>query len=144
MNSWLRVVHILGVIFWIGGAVTVAWIATAIGGDNKESSSTGLSQVARSAALRIATPGMVLAWVGGLILLATHWSTYARAGWMHGKITVALIVAALTGVLSGKLRKAAQGEPVSVGTLRGLGWAIALLAVLNVVLALVGPSLMGG
>ncbi|MAQ17760.1 MAG: hypothetical protein CMN30_23560 [Sandaracinus sp.] len=139
VDVWLRIAHIVGVVLWIGGALSVALVAAAAEGEARRS----LATVARSVALKVATPGMVLAWLGGLAMFALHLDGYLRAGWMHGKITIALVVAALTGVLSGKLRRAAQGEEVKPGTLRTFGIVIVVLAVLNVVLALAGPLLMG-
>ena len=139
VDVWLRIAHVVGVILWIGGALSVALVAAAAEGEARRS----LATVARSVALKVATPGMVLAWLGGLAMFALHLDAYLKAGWMHGKITIALIVAALTGVLSGKLRKAAAGEAVKPGTLRTLGLVIIVLAVLNVILALAGPQLMG-
>ena len=137
LNVWLRIAHIIGVILWIGGALSVALVAAFAEGE----ANRPITTAARKVALRVATPGMVLAWVGGLALFALSLDAYLKAGWMHGKITIGLIVAALTGVLSGKLRKAAAGEDVKPGSLRVFGIVIVVLAVLNVVLALLGPTL---
>jgi protoporphyrinogen IX oxidase len=102
-----RFLHFIGIIFWLGGAVTVAVAAAGLAGQAERSHATA----ARAAALRVATPGMVLAWVGGLGMLVPYWSAvYARAGWMHGKLTLVLVAAALTGVLTGRLKRAAAGE----------------------------------
>lgn len=132
MQLWLRVLHIIGVVFWIGGSVTVGLIGAAAA-QNKDA-----LKAARSVALKVATPGMILAWLGGLVMFGVSISVYARAGWMHGKITLALVAAALTGVLSGKLRKAAAGEEVSASTLRNLSIGILVIAILNIVLAKFG------
>lgn len=111
-----RFLHFIGNIFWLGGTVTVAVLAASLAGEAER----GHAVAARAAALRVATPGLVLAWVGGLGMLLPHWSTlYARAGWMHGKITLGLVAAALTGVITGRLRRAASGsEELNAGRLR--------------------------
>jgi putative membrane protein len=137
-NTWLRILHIVGVMLWIGGALSVALVAAAAEGEAKRS----LATVSRQVALKVATPGMILAWVGGLVMFGLSLDGYLTQGWMHGKITIGLIVAALTGVLTGRLRKAAAGEDVSPKSLRIFGWVIVVLAVGNVVLALLGPHLM--
>ena len=42
-------------------------------------------------------------------MLLTYWSElYAKAPWMHIKLTVGLIAAGFSGVLTGKLRRAAR------------------------------------
>ncbi len=132
MQLWLRVLHIIGVVFWIGGSVTVGLLGAAAA-QNKDA-----LKAARGTALKVATPGMILAWLGGLVMFGVSISVYAKAGWMHGKITLALVAAGLTGVLSGKLRKAAAGEEVSASTLRNLSIGILVIAILNIVLAKFG------
>lgn len=133
-----RLLHFIGNIFWLGGVVSVALVAAGLAGASERSHASP----ARSTALRIATPGMVLAWIGGLGMLLPNWTAvYSKAGWMHGKITLALIAAALTGVLTGQLRKAAQGTgELKPGVLRGIAWAVLVLAVLTVGLAVLRPG----
>jgi protoporphyrinogen IX oxidase len=111
-----RFLHFVGNIFWLGGVVTVALAAASLAGQAEREHATAV----RSAALRVATPGMLVSWIGGLGMLIPHWSTlYAKAGWMHGKITLALVAAALTGVVTGRLRRAASGQAeLDAGRLR--------------------------
>jgi len=134
----LRALHLIGVIAWIGGAATAALVVVFAANDARREASAA----ARRAVLWIATPGMVLAWVAGLTVLLHGWSAvYSKAGWMHGKVTVALIAAALTGVLTGRLRKAASGDkPASEGLLRGVGIGLLALAVVVAFLALLKPG----
>jgi protoporphyrinogen IX oxidase len=121
-----RYLHFIGNIFWLGGVVTVAVVAALLAGQAEREHAVA----ARGAALRIATPGLVLSWIGGLGMLLPHWSTlYARAGWMHGKITLALVAAALTGMVTGRLRRAASGEgELHAGRLRLLATVLLVIA----------------
>lgn len=132
-----RLLHVLGLIFWIGGSVTAALVVVLAAGEAQK-----VAVAARRAVLLIATPGMLLAWVAGLTVLANGWSAvYAKAGWMHGKVTVALIITGLTGVLTGRLRRAAAGTgEVNTGLLRGLAIAILVLAVVVLFLARFQPG----
>ena len=127
------VAHMLGTIFWIGGAVVAATIAA--GGDAKTVAA------ARKAFSHWATPGMLLAWAGGLTALIPDFTThYASAGWMHAKLTVLLLMSAATGVLGGKLRKAAAAKAtVKGGLVNGLGYGLAIFALLALVLARLKP-----
>ncbi|MEM6956647.1 MAG: hypothetical protein AAF645_13220, partial [Myxococcota bacterium] len=135
---WLRVVHVLGVILWIGGIASVALAAAFMSSDRR------LLAAARHIAVRIATPGLVLAWVGGLAMFIYSLEAYRRAPWMHTKITLALVAAAFTGIVSAKVRKAAEGQEVHLGSLRRSALIIVLLAVVNVVLAFLGRYWMPG
>ena len=124
----LRVVHLFGAVFWLGGIVTVTLAVAAYEGSERGK----VAAAARGVALKLATPGMILAFVGGLTMLAMGWSGYARAGWMHGKLLLVVIAAGLTGALTGKLRKAAAGQ--EVGGLGGLAIGLVVLTALVLVL----------
>ncbi|MEM9865827.1 MAG: hypothetical protein AAF938_29745, partial [Myxococcota bacterium] len=56
----------------------------------------------------------------------------------------ALVAAAFTGIVSAKVRKAAEGQEVHLGSLRRSALIIVLLAVVNVVLAFLGRYWMPG
>jgi uncharacterized membrane protein len=131
----LRAAHVLGVILWIGGTVTAALIV-AFGATD---ATAKLAAAARRAVLLVATPGLLLAWVAGLTVLLSAWPVYQSAGWMHAKLTVALIVTALTGVVTGRLRRAAGGADAKPGLLRGMAVGILVLAALVLLLARLQP-----
>ena len=123
---------------WIGGIVAVALAAGSAADSAKKETASAL----RASALMVATPGMLLAWIGGLAMLVPHFTAlYARAGWMHGKLTLALVDSGLSGVIAGKLRKAASGAAeLEPGKVRNLGVAMLVIAVLVVFLATVRPG----
>jgi putative membrane protein len=132
---WLKALHLVGAFLWLGTSIGVALVAAAAAGDQR----APVAALARRVALRIATPGLVLAFVGGLTMLALSWDLYARAGWMHGKLLLVVIAAGLHGAISGKLRKMAGGA--EVGGLAGLAYAYLAILVLVVIAVLLGPVL---
>lgn len=140
MTQAALLIHLLGVIFWIGGAATAAWAGARLALAPTETRSAGLS-AASSAMLTLVTPALLLAWLGGLAMLVSGWSdVYAHAGWMHAKLTIALVLSALTGVLSARVRKAAKGEVlVSTAFFGGLCIAIVLTALVALVLVVLRP-----
>ena len=127
--------HLIGVILWIGGGAVAATIAAAAGGDK------AIIGIARKAAMQWSTPGLLLAWAGGLtILIPAFTETYASMGWMHAKLTLLLALSGVHGVLSAKLRKAASGEkPASAGLLNGFAIAMVAGAAIVVFLAVLKP-----
>lgn len=131
----LRAAHVFGVILWIGGTATAALIVAFAAGE----ASAKVAAAARRAVLLVATPGLVLAWLAGLLVLVPGWAGYKSAGWMHTKLTVALVVTGLTGMLTGRLRRAASGADSKPGLLRGLALGILALAVAVLVLARLQP-----
>lgn len=132
-----RFVHFLGLVLWIGPVLgAVAVVLYAARGD--AGTVRPAARAAHSAIRSLGNTGMALAWLGGLgMLVPAFASLYARAGWMHAKLTLVLVASALTGLLSAKLRKLADGhEGVSEKSLVPLNAALALTAF--VILVLVG------
>jgi putative membrane protein len=130
-----RYLHFIGIVFWIGSAVAVS-IAAAAPAPNE----SGMAQALRKVTLRITTPAMLLAFAGGFgVLIPNFVDVYAKQGWMHAKLTLLLVLAGATGVLSGRLRRWADGQEVTQKTFTRLSWVISLLSVLIVTLAVFRP-----
>ena len=130
-----RYLHFLGITFWIGSAVAVAIAAAA-----PTPWESGIAQALRKVSLRVTTPAMLVAFAGGFGMLIPKFAdVYAKQGWMHGKLTLLLILAGATGVLTGKLRRWAEGQDVTQKTFARLAWVIAALALLIVTLAVFRP-----
>ncbi len=132
--------HLLGMVLWIGGVSAAALIAAAAAREG-DAGKPAIA-AARRAVLMLATPGMLLAWIAGLSYLVPNFTTfYARAGWMHGKLTLVLVLSAITGVLTGHLRKAAAGKKAaSPGLLGGLAIAVVAIMAIVVFLAVLKPG----
>ena len=122
----LKALHVLGVIMWVGGTLTAAFATAFAPADGK----TAVAAAARRAMLLVATPGLVLAWVAGLWVLLGRWGElYSTEGWMHAKLTLALVVTGIHGFVTGRLRKAATGQAqASAGVMRAMGFTVLLLA----------------
>ncbi|MCC6874685.1 MAG: CopD family protein [Sandaracinaceae bacterium] len=132
--------HIVGLILWVGGTASAALVAASVADAAEETRKVAYG-AARKAVLFIGTPGVVLTWIAGLSVLLPDFSVlYARAGWMHGKLTVILLLTALTGVLTGRLRRAAKGTAVSATTFSGLAIGLVLGAAIIVFLAILRPG----
>lgn len=129
--------HLVGLILWLGGAACVALIAAGLAGSSEREHAAPLRRVA----LGVVTPGMLLAWIGGLGMAIPQWAdVYSKAGWLHAKIGLALVAAALTGVLTGQLRKAAKGSgALKPGLLRAIAWTVLAIVLLAVSLAVYKP-----
>ena len=132
-----RLLHMIGFMLWMGGAITVAFTAAAPSETPRAARGT-----LRRASLALVTPGMLLSFIGGLgMLLPRFTDVYARAAWMHGKLTLLLVLAAMTGILGGKLRKSTDGSAdVPNSTFRKLGIAMLLLSTVVIGLAVLKPG----
>lgn len=130
-----RYLHFLGITFWIGTAVAVAIAASA-----PTPWESGIAQALRKVTLRVTTPSMLVAFAGGLGMLIPNFAEqYAKQGWVHTKLLLLLALAGATGVLTGKIRKWAEGQEVGAKVFGKLAWAISILAVLIITLAIFRP-----
>lgn len=130
-----RYLHFLGITFWIGTAVAVAIAASA-----PTPWESGIAQALRKVTVRVTTPAMLFAFAGGFgMLIPSFAETYAKQGWIHAKLTLLLALAAATGVLTGKLRRWAEGEEVSAKIFGRLAWIISALAIVVITLAIFRP-----
>ena len=130
-----RYLHFLGIIFWIGSAVAVSIAAAA-----PTPGESGLAQALRKVTVRVTTPSMLVAFAGGFGMLIPNFvDVYAKQGWMHAKLTLLLLLAAATGVLTGRLRRWADGQEVTQKTFTRLSWVISILSLLIVTFAVFRP-----
>lgn len=130
-----RYLHFLGMTFWIGTAVAVAITASA-----PTPWESGIAQALRRVTLRVTTPSMLFAFAGGFGMLIPNFAElYAKQGWMHTKLVLLLVLAGATGVLTGKLRRWAEGQEIPARTFGRLAWIISILAILMVTLAVFRP-----
>lgn len=124
----VRALHLISVVLWAGGLVAV--LAMAARGEGPVVSAS------RRVLVRLVHPAMAVAWLAALVMLANGWSAlYAKAGWMHGKIMLGLILSALTGVVAGKLRKAAEDPNASAASFRVFAVVSAAIAAAIILLA---------
>lgn len=133
-------IHLIGNILWLGGVAMAALTALGLRASAGEQAAAAGIKALRRALLALAAPGLLLAWIGGLWVLLPNFGAYRAAGWMHGKLTLIVVMTALTGVFTGRMRRAAAGQ-AQLGN--GLLLATTLVAVLGaatvVVLAVLKP-----
>ncbi|MCC7538226.1 MAG: CopD family protein [Deltaproteobacteria bacterium] len=134
----LKVVHIAGIIAWVGGML--AGLCAAVAAKTApEASRTHVVTAARSALVTVATPGLLMAWAAGLWIALAGWDSYRTMGWLHAKITIALVLAAVHGMALARMRKAASGGELKASLLTALLGASLLLALGAVTLVVAQP-----
>ncbi len=131
------VVHVLGVILWVGGVLAGGLlIRLRLDGDPSGKLAEGENRVFKS----LAGHGMMLTVLAGAALIALRGGLYLHQGWFIAKL---ILVAALIGLhmtlrVRGK-RLAAAPESVTGGTLCGLQAAISLVAAAILLLVFTQP-----
>lgn len=137
----LRVFHVIGHVLWLGGGIAVAFFAASTVADPPEVRRVTFPRLSRFGR-RMINPGLGLAFLTGLTLLVLGWTeVYAKAPWMHTKLTVGIIAAGLTGVLVSRLKKQSAGLRETRAVLyRFVGWSLAATALLNALLVYLRPG----
>jgi protoporphyrinogen IX oxidase len=136
-HALLKALHLFGAIVWIGGIVTVSMAALALTSASMKDGVIALRGTAR----RLAVPGMILAWVGGLGMLFMSFH-YMKMGWFHGKLLLVLIASGLTGVITAKLRKVELGKTeIAAANLRVFAMAVLFIALVTVITAVFKPGI---
>ena len=138
---WLKALHIVAVITWIGGMLIVAVAIAAVSGarDHHEiAGRTALLAGVRRWDRRVTTPAMLVVWMLGLALASMgHWFPQA---WLVTKFAMVLLLSAAHGLLSGNLRKLSLSrQPESPAGLRHAAVAVVAAVLIIVVLVVIKP-----
>jgi uncharacterized membrane protein len=119
-------VHLIGVVFWIGGLFTLALTMAASGDD--AALRTKIGGILRRVAIATdAAAGVAI--VGGLaVLMVRSWDL--RQPWMHMKLTFVVGLLAVHGILRVRAKKMAGGGPAPKPTL-AIGVAVLAIAIVS-------------
>ena len=129
-----KILHVIGNVLWLGGGAASAFTFVMLASDDPKVRTSG-ARALRNLTMTFVSPGFIISIVAGLVMLLSYWSElYAKAPWIHVKLTVGIIAAAFSGVLSGKLRRAADGAEVSSRSIAIAGSILVFSAVVNVVM----------
>jgi putative membrane protein len=137
--------HVAAVVAWIGGDLAMAVVATSAEGDDKLRGA-----LARKLYQRVAAPGFALAFALGLYKLLTGWRAatvdangivaggYAKAPWMHVKLTLALVVIAVHHVMGARAKKMMR-DGAKAGPMGVLGIVVAVCALGAILMVVLRP-----
>lgn len=109
LYPWLKALHVASVIIFVGGVLSVSVFLAAVTGSGAESSA--IAQAVRRWDQAVTSPAMLLVWALGLVM-AIHAGWFASL-WLQAKLVLVLILSAIHGVQSGKLRRLAGGADAS-------------------------------
>jgi putative membrane protein len=134
-TTLLLCLHVLANLVWIGSILAVA-VALSL----TEPAADVRGGIARAIYMRVSTPAFLVSFLAGVSLLLMHWKLYMVAThWMHGKLTVALIVIALHHVIGARAKALASGKRKDAGPVGVLGGVLLVAAGVAAVLAVAKP-----
>ena len=132
MEGLLKVVHLFGIVMWIG-ALLIASLQLRQATKLPREAQRPVLDAMRRLHVGFGLPGMILTLAAGLILLMLH-TEYFTQGWMHAKLTFVFLLIVLDlclFALQSKLREVAgsPGPPLLIHVVAGLAFLGTLAAV---------------
>jgi protoporphyrinogen IX oxidase len=136
---WLKAAHVIAVIAWMAGMLYLPRLfvyhsATEIGSAQSET----FKVMERRLLKAIINPAMIATWVLGLWLAFE--GGFVKAGWLHGKLALVLVLSALHGLFARWVKDfAADRNPRSPKFYRIINEVPTILMIGIVILAIVKP-----
>jgi protoporphyrinogen IX oxidase len=106
---WLKALHIVAVIVWIGGMLLATVTITILSEMKAETDGLGRSAVLKTVRRWdhiVTSPAMLLVWTFGLTL--TYLGGWFSAPWLMIKLVVVLLLSGFHGLVSGTLQRLAR------------------------------------
>ena len=141
MYDWLRAIHIIAVIAWMGGMLIYPRLLVyRLEGEGDERLEKMMDAAANRTRTIIINPAMVLAWLLGIGLASSNFSYYSVQPWFWAKIVLVLALSGLHGYFIGLGKKIGRGErPIATKKLRMLNELPMVIAILAVIMVVVQP-----
>jgi putative membrane protein len=139
MISALRILHLFGVILWMGGLLTVTTILRIASGKSGTDKSVGYT-LARRLLNAAANPGALVAIVLGIALLVAQ-PKLLHEGWFHAKLFLVLAVLFIHGrlYLRARVLESDPSYPAAGKQFAALHGALSALLLAILFLVLVRP-----
>lgn len=104
---WLKALHVAAVVVWAGGTLMMAYGLGRLQSLPSEARAQAAGLLSRWNAVAV-SPAEGIVWLVGLYMIYDgEWWT---EGWLHLKLTAAVVIAALRGVMGARLRRTAAGQ----------------------------------
>ena len=139
MYDWLKALHVIAVIAWMAGLLYLPRLFVYHSEAPKGSIQSETFKIMERRLLKaIINPAMIVTWVLGLVLV---WQGgWWKAGWLHGKLALVLILSGLHGIYVRRLKEfAADRNTRPARYYRILNEVPTLLMIGIVVLVIVKP-----
>jgi putative membrane protein len=99
MVSWTLVVHVFGIVFWIGGLLMTTVLLAQHAKESSPEARAALTRMERKSLRMMTDPGALLTLAAGITLIFTNKSYYLHAAWLHFKLLFVVILIGLHGYI---------------------------------------------
>ncbi|WP_298260795.1 CopD family protein [uncultured Litoreibacter sp.] len=122
----LKAAHIIFMVVWMSGMMLLAWLLS--------HPATDTAAALRRYDRMVTAPAMALTWLCGVGLAV--YASWFGVGWLWGKLILVVVLSALHGVLSGRLRRSLLVDGAAPQPLK-LEYLALVIALLGAVIFLV-------
>ncbi|MDH5723587.1 MAG: protoporphyrinogen oxidase HemJ [Alphaproteobacteria bacterium] len=139
--EWMRAFHIISVIAWMAGLLYLPrlFVYHAEAEKGSELSET-FKIMERRLYIYIMKPAMIASWLFGVAMLYGRWEYFMGQGWMHGKLTLVILMTGVHHVLGKYVKRfAADENKKSAKFFRILNEVPTFLMILIIILAVAEP-----
>ena len=98
MTPWLLVVHVVGIVMWVGGLMIVTLIFAQHTQETSPEAKASLTLLEAKLFKSMAAPGAILTLLSGVGLITTNPHYFLHAPWLHLKLSFVLILIILHGL----------------------------------------------
>jgi putative membrane protein len=139
----LLVVHIFGILFWVGGLLVTSMALTRHTQESSAEAKQALARLERIYLRGLADVGALITILAGISLILTKPSYYLHAPWLHIKFVFVLLLIGLHGMVAVRAKRFATGRITMQPSEARMLVAATLLIFLSILIAtLVGQVYM--
>jgi protoporphyrinogen IX oxidase len=110
VTAWTLVFHMIGLVFWIGGLLIVTITLARHAQEPSLDARLAFGKLEKKLMNVMATPGVFITVISGVILIATNPSYYLHAGWLHAKLALVVVLIGLHWVVHTRTKSFAAGR----------------------------------
>jgi len=110
MTSWMLLVHVLGIVMWVGGLMITTQVLMQHAQEPSKEAREGLGRLEVKLRKSMSNPGAILTVLSGVVLVALNPSYYLHARWLHLKLAFVLLLLVLHWVTVARAKAFRAGQ----------------------------------
>ena len=133
--SWILVLHLFGIVLWIGGLLMTAALLSQHARESSPEAIGALTRLEKKAMCTMADPGALLAILAGITMILSNPSYYLYATWLHFKLTLVVVLIILHGFIGVEMKSQQKGMRTMTSGKAWLLFGAVLLIFVSILIA---------
>jgi len=110
MTSWMLLVHVVGIVMWVGGLLITTQVLMQHAQEPSKEAWEALARLEGKLRQGMSNPGAILTVLSGVVLIALNPSYYLHAHWLQIKLAFVLLLLVLHWVTVARARAFRAGR----------------------------------